>query len=1071
MNAASSGRLPNTVIRASAGSGKTFQLTNRYLSLLQRGVSPEKILAVTFTRKAAGEIFDRIVQRLADAAADHTKCQELARFIAAPDLTTERCSDLLVSVTRSLHRLRVGTLDSFFSKIAGSCSLELGLPLGWRIVEELADARLRDRAIADSLAGESMKPVLTLLHLLNKGDAARSVSQLIRETVRQLYALSRETDVTAWKKLPRCPAVPAADLAAAREGLESIKIPHKSTMKEVEKDVQFLKDDKFEDFIRRGMASKLLDGATEYNKKPITDDIRGIYETLLRHVKHCLVNRLVDQTEATYDLLLHYRQHYEQLKHERAALRFEDVTFALTQGKASPVADDERVTFRLDAAIDHLLLDEFQDTSLGQWSVLRPIAQRVTAQADGSFFCVGDTKQAIYGWRGGLAELFDAMQSELPALEQVPLDISFRSSQAVIDVVNRTFSRLDLHSELGDYADAVKQWQKRFREHQTSKRDLPGYVTLETCERIEVADDEGPEASNLAEAAFLDFAAQRIAEVHRESPGMTIGVLTRTNPKIGELIYRLRALQVPASEEGGNPLIDSCAVELILSLVRLADHPGDSAAAWHVACSPLASAFGIQTDTIRRTALLAAQLRRELIDEGYGRAIYRWAQLLAPSCDVRDRSRLQQLVELAYAYQAECTLRPADFLEFIERQKVSDPTSSAVRVMTVHQAKGLEFDIVFLPELDSGRTLLGQPPSVVMSRNRLGGDVDCVCRYANEHVQKLLPPSFRKMFAAAADTQIGEALCVMYVAMTRAIHALHLLIEPARENERGLPKTFAGLLRAALCEDSSPAVGLLFDHGQSNWYELEKRRRKLKPVAASSSSAMPSAPAKIALAPPPQERRRGLERQSPSRMEGGATARVRRALELVDPDRTVAMLRGTVIHAWFEQIMWLEDGLPSEQQLLAALGLIRGTETVSETVRRVWLKDFQAMLKQKDIAAALTRSSYLKTLPKDWSRGDAQLEVRNEWPFASIDGPQILTGRMDRVVFHRLDGEIVAADVLDFKTDVLGKTPGDRLEDRVQHYRPQIAAYCKTLMQQTGLPHTRVSGALLFVGEGIVHRP
>jgi ATP-dependent exoDNAse (exonuclease V) beta subunit len=206
-------------------------------------------------------------------------------------------------------------------------------------------------------------------------------------------------------------------------------------------------------------------------------------------------------------------------------------------------------------------------------------------------------------------------------------------------------------------------------------------------------------------------------------------------------------------------------------------------------------------------------------------------------------------------------------------------------------------------------------------------------------------------------------------------------------------------------------------------------------------------------------------------MEGGAAARVRRALELVDPNRTVAMLRGTVIHAWFEQILWLEDGLPSEQQLLAALGLIRGTETVSETVRRTWLKDFQAMLKQKDIAAALTRSSYLKTVPKDWGRVDVELEVRNEWPFASIDGPQILTGRMDRVVFHRRDGEIVAADVLDFKTDALGKAAGDRLEDRVEHYRPQIAAYCKTLMQQTGLPQTRVSGALLFVGEGIVHRP
>jgi ATP-dependent exoDNAse (exonuclease V) beta subunit len=116
-------RFPNTIIRASAGSGKTFQLTNRYLALLYQGVAPEKILAVTFTRKAAGEIFDRIVLRLADAAGDSAKRAELAAAINASDLTAERCQELLLGVTRTLHRLRIGTLDSFFSKVAGSCSL------------------------------------------------------------------------------------------------------------------------------------------------------------------------------------------------------------------------------------------------------------------------------------------------------------------------------------------------------------------------------------------------------------------------------------------------------------------------------------------------------------------------------------------------------------------------------------------------------------------------------------------------------------------------------------------------------------------------------------------------------------------------------------------------------------------------------------------------------------------------------------------------------------------------------------------------------------------------------------
>jgi ATP-dependent exoDNAse (exonuclease V) beta subunit len=300
---------------------------------------------------------------------------------------------------------------------------------------------------------------------------------------------------------------------------------------------------------------------------------------------------------------------------------------------------------------------------------------------------------------------------------------------------------------------------------------------------------------------------------------------------------------------------------------------------------------------------------------------------------------------------------------------------------------------------------------------------------------------------------------------------LHLLIEPARENERGLPKTFAGLLRAALCDDASADVGLLFEHGQSNWYEFEKQRRKLKSSGTGTVPATLASPTKIVLAPPQMERSRGLDRQSPSRLEGGSNARIRRALELIDPSRNVAMLRGTVIHAWFEQIQWLDDAMPSDQQLLAALASIRGTQSLGENVRRAWLTDFHAMLRQKEIAAALTRSAYSRTLPQGWNQGDVQLEVRNEWPFAVIDGPQILTGRMDRVVFHRLRGEVVAADVLDFKTDMIGASAGDRLEDRVEHYRPQIEPYCKTLVQQTGLPRSQVSAALLFVGQGIVVRP
>ena len=99
---------------------------------------------------------------------------------------------------------------------------------------------------------------------------------------------------------------------------------------------------------------------------------------------------------------------------EERALRFSDVTLRL--GGAEEIVGIDRMAFRLDGGIRHVLLDEFQDTAPAQWRVLRPLAQNVAGDGRGSFFCVGDAKQAIYGWRGGMAELFDALDHEIGGL-------------------------------------------------------------------------------------------------------------------------------------------------------------------------------------------------------------------------------------------------------------------------------------------------------------------------------------------------------------------------------------------------------------------------------------------------------------------------------------------------------------------------------------------------------------------------------------------------------------------------------------------------------------------------------
>src|SRR5688572_3887286 len=134
-------RIGHVMILASAGSGKTYALTNRYVRLLAHGAKPERIAALTFTRKAAGEFFDEILRKLARAAEDGTAAKKLATEIGLPALQAADFLRLLREVTQAMHRLNLGTPDSFFARIVRAFPLELGLGGDFEVLQEHA-ARL-----------------------------------------------------------------------------------------------------------------------------------------------------------------------------------------------------------------------------------------------------------------------------------------------------------------------------------------------------------------------------------------------------------------------------------------------------------------------------------------------------------------------------------------------------------------------------------------------------------------------------------------------------------------------------------------------------------------------------------------------------------------------------------------------------------------------------------------------------------------------------------------------------------------------------------------------------------------
>lgn len=1032
-------RWPHLVIRASAGTGKTFQLSNRYLQLLAAGVPGEQILATTFTRKAAGEILDRVLFRLAAAATDDKQLAQLSKFIAAGKLTRHDCLRLLEQAARHLHRLRVGTLDSFFMAIAGSFSLELGLPSGWTIADEVTDQTLRARAIEATLSQDSTQDLVALMNLLTKAETSRSISRVVQDAIDGVYHMYLETAPDAWQRLERMQGLEESQLHDLLQQIADFPLVGELDKKRNEA-LERARCGDWEDFVRTGLSGKILAGATVFNRKEIPPDLVELFAQLNKHAAAALINPIVYHTQATFTLLEKFDKQYQRLKQEQRVLRFEDVTRIVAQ--SSMIADGARLGFRLDGGVRHLLLDEFQDTSLAQWQVLRPFAVEVTRAVDStSFFCVGDTKQAIYGWRGGIAQIFDAIEQELKPLDTEQLVESFRSSQPVIDTVNGLFQNLDKHTNLERHEVVVRKWQSEFPEHSTARGDLRGYA----CVRVMPEADEEEDATEFADQYVAKYVKQLLAE----APGKDIGVLVRKNDTVRRIIFALRALGIAASEEGGNPLVDSAAVGLILSLLKLADHPGDTVARYHLASSPLGQAMGY-TDhaSDQLAAQLAADLRLELLREGFGPAVLRWAKLLAPQCNERELSRLDQLVELAYRYDPQGSLRADRFIALVEQQKVSDPSAAPVRVMNVHQAKGLQFDIVVLPELHPD--LRGQTQAYICGRASPIEPVTTVCGYAAQELWPLFPKPIQHLFEHSNDAHAVEMLCMLYVATTRAVHALHMLLRPKEAKAPKPAKSLAGLIRAALCDGRVLSPGeVAFETGDPRWYQHLGKPRLAKPTASSAQALS------IQLKDASAGRQRGWQSVSPSQLEGGGTLRL---ADVLRPARNAGQDFGTLIHAWLSQLVWLEEGLPSDAQLRRiAVEQVGWQRDVTEEI-----KGLRAWLQRPALKQMLSRPEYAKTQLCACDR----LEVENERRFALRQQGQLMSGSIDRLVLYYGGDDVIGAEVIDYKTDSLAEGDSAALAAKVEFYRPQLMAYVAAVRRMYRMTATQCRARLVFLSSG-----
>lgn len=1053
------------LIRASAGSGKTFQLSGHFLRQLFEGHAPETILATTFTRKAAGEILGRVLLRLAAAAQDEEECSRLAEFMQPAEVTQQRAKELLATTTAQLHRMRVCTLDSFFQQLARSLTLELGLPPGWSIIDEHAQRKLRQEAIDAVLAQQMPKDAQRLMQMLAKGRSKRSVRDLIDDTVLQFHDLFLLTDANAWNQIPRPKRLTRQELEAAFHDIAaSTPYDNKRVIKAVREDVERARAGQWDKFIDKGLAGKVFEKDPTYYRKPLPEDLVEAYEPLLTHARAELLEIVAQQTKATYSLIDRFDREYSRLRAEHGWMGFNDVTRRLAHSEGA--ATGEQMNFRMDSSLQHLLLDEFQDTSPDQWRILKRLAMKIAEQPDDtSFFCVGDPKQAIYGWRGGVAAILDAVEQAVPNLTSRSLDQSRRSSSPVIETVNKVFTHINQHDNLSDYGPACFAWQKEFPQHSTVRMELPGYAELKTSPEFE------GDSKAERQIPYFQWVAQQVQELHQQSPGAEIGILTRKNSTVARLVHELRLLGVSASEEGGTAPTDSPAVLAVLSLLHLASHPGCQVSRFHIASSPLAGLVELTSWTDDKAAAnTAEEIRIRLMDDGYGRTLQWIAEAIAPDCNQRDILRLQQIVAEGWQFDKAPALNPAEFVRLLENSRLNRAEAAAVRVMTVHQSKGLEFDIVILPELDGN---LFRAPNAAAGTPAPGESPDKVCVWRNKAIRSLLPKPLQKAFEQTVAKDVSEALCLLYVALTRAVHALHMLIPPV--TSKNTPASFAGVLLASLTQDrQAPADKIPFQMGNPEWYtEMPDM------MAATAEMPRKTGPAKrrIKLASMP-ERRRGLRREAPSRHDetrlhlpfsaGAAKTKRQNDSTTLDPK-----LRGTVIHTWFEHIQWLDATSNFDDDKLN--NLVRKLlvpESELSQLRQV----FHKMRQNTNTSTALTQAGAMalpnfKPHQSQVQSGEAVLSVEPERPFVIKRNGALVQGTIDRLVLLEVNGQPVAADIVDYKTDRISGNQQKWVEEKVKLYGSQLEEYRNAVSTCFGVPTAQISTRLLLLEPDVVASP
>jgi ATP-dependent helicase/nuclease subunit A len=500
-------------VSASAGTGKTWLLVSRILRLLIEGAQPETILAITFTRKAAAEMQNRLSERLLHlASCDDTKLEEQLRYIAAPvsAASLHNARTLYERLLFDALPPRITTFHAFCQDILKRFPFEASVPPGFELVEQTTE--LESEAWDLLVSEATLNPDGEIGHALeilfdycggltNTQTALQSFLQhrsdwwaytmdqgdRVKFAARRLQQELEINDKADPAGIFFTPAIHKelgefAALLAKHSTKENSK--HQATLQAIDELIATHNTAQaFEAvievfFTQSGKPRSRSSKQAQVKSMGEMGDARFVelHELFCQRISHTqdLRARLNTLTisRAWYTAGDHLLAHYQNIKSERRLLDFADLEW-----NAYRLLNDENnahwVQYKLDARISHILIDEFQDTNPTQWQLLLPLLQELASSNSDrqrSVFLVGDSKQSIYRFRRAQPKLFDIAQDWLRnhlAANQTTLDTSRRSAPAIIEFVNIVFAKGKLREQI-----------IHFDIHQTVHKQLWGQVEV-----------------------------------------------------------------------------------------------------------------------------------------------------------------------------------------------------------------------------------------------------------------------------------------------------------------------------------------------------------------------------------------------------------------------------------------------------------------------------------------------------------------------------------------------------------------------------------------------------------------